>query len=164
MLRYQYKYGKIPVRKALNNIINLINKCIIGEKMKNPKLEQNITFRPIKSLYSIEGTNNSVNELYQRYIKDDEAIIEIDGLTYYKIIELYEFEASGTSAIVTIDSKFRFKIDDKLIDENGKTYIVKGIEMDRLSTLGLPEWYSKIITAVLDGNPYEMGDYLANLI
>ena len=43
MLRYQYKYGKIPVRKALNNIINLINKCITGEKMKKQKLEPNHT-------------------------------------------------------------------------------------------------------------------------
>lgn len=132
--------------------------------MKKQKRKPNVTFRLIKSPYSIKGADYSLNELYQRYIKDDEAKIEIDGLTYYKIIELYEFGIRDASAIVTIDSAIKFKIDDKLIDENGKTYIVKGIETNRLSTLGFTEWYLKIISAVLDGNPYEMGDYLAKLI
>lgn len=132
--------------------------------MKKSKRKQKIIFNQIRSPYNIEGTDNSISDIYQRYIKDNDAIVEIDGLTYYKIIDLHEFRIRDASIMVCIDNKIDLKIGDKVIDENGTIYNVKSFEMRRMSYDVFPDWYFKINYVILDGNPYKMGFYLAKLL
>lgn len=129
--------------------------------MKKSRRKHNLSLNSIKTPYRIEGDSNSVSDYYQRYNKDENAVLEINGRTYYKIIELYEFKVKSVSILSLVDIRMNLKIDDKLIDENGEKYNVKSFEMFRLSTAEFPDWYLKIVFVALDGDPYKIGDYLA---
>lgn len=93
--------------------------------------------------------------------KDTNAVFQTEDLIYYKIIECFEFKTKVATILVTLDNKMNLKLNDKLIDENGIIYNIKGFEMIRLSTEDFPDWYSKLCFVALDGDPYSIGDYLA---
>lgn len=127
--------------------------------MKNAE----IIFHHIRCSYDTDNQNSDFNELYQKYLQDKEATREINGLPYYKIIDLYEFRRKNSSTMVLLDSKIKIQIGDVLADENGKTYKVLAFEMPYIPIDIFPDWYLKICFVVLDGNPYQIGNYLAKI-
>lgn len=131
--------------------------------MKKSKRKPELVFRVIRSPYKIESSEHSINDLYQKYLQDKEATIEINGLTYYRIIDLYEFRIRNASTIAVLDNKMNLKIGDVLTDENGQIYNIISFEMFRISSAVFPEWYLKISFVVLDGDPYKIGNYLAKV-
>ncbi|MBQ9913517.1 MAG: hypothetical protein IJO73_04745 [Clostridia bacterium] len=131
--------------------------------MKKTKRKTEFTFRNIRSPYRIEGSDDSINDYYQRYLQDEEAIIEIDGLTYYKIIELCEFRIREARALVLLDYSMNLKTGDLLVDEKGNEFNVMSFEMIKFCSDTFPEWYLKINQVVIDGDPYSMGEYLAKV-
>lgn len=131
--------------------------------MKKSKRKQEITFRNIRSPYKIEGLSDSTNDFYQRYLQDEETIIELDGLTYYKVIDLCEFRIKEATALVTLDFRMELRVGDVLVDEKGHKFNVISFEMIKFCSDVFPEWYLKINPVVVDGDPYSMGEYLAKL-
>ncbi|MBQ6717671.1 MAG: hypothetical protein IJN22_02115 [Clostridia bacterium] len=130
--------------------------------MKTSQKKNKLIFKKLKSPYMFEETE-SLSAIFQRYLEDTNSVFEVSGLTYYKIIECFEFKIKDKTTLVTLDSKMDLKLEDKLIDENGITYNIKAFEMFRLSTAIFPDWYLKICFVALDGDPYNIGDYLARL-
>lgn len=128
--------------------------------MKKSRRKIKYSFKEVKSPYKVRNTD-TWNDIYQRYTEDNDKIFEKDELTYYRIIECREFKINSMSMLVTLDYKMNLKVNDKLIDENGVTYDIKGFEMFRISIDEFPEWYSKVTFVLLDGNPYGIGYYLA---
>lgn len=114
----------------------------------------------MKSPYEQDG-KKSIQELYEEYITDPEGIIEVDGLSYYKIIQLIQIQAGKIVSVVALDTKMNLRLKDTLIDEKGNTFTVKGFEMIRLNSDTFPEWYLKISFISITGDIENMGDYLA---
>lgn len=131
--------------------------------MKKSKRKTEFTFRNIRSPYRIEGSDDSINDYYQRYLQDEEALIEIDGLTYYKVIDLCEFSLKEATALVILDCKMNLTVGDVLTDEKGNKFNLISFELLKFCNGVFPEWYLKINQVVIDGDPYSMGEYLAKV-
>lgn len=114
----------------------------------------------IKSLYE-QNEKKSIQELYEEYITDPEGIIEVDGFSYYRIIQLVQIQARKIISVVALDTKMNLRMGDTLIDEKGNLFTVKGFEMIRLNSDTFPEWYLKINFVSITGDIENMGDYLA---
>lgn len=114
----------------------------------------------IKSIYE-QNEKKSIQELYEEYITDPEGIIEVDGLTYYRIIQLVQIQARKIISVVALDTKMNLRMGDTLIDEKGNLFTVKGFEMIRLNSDSFPEWYLKISFVSITGDIENIGDYLA---
>lgn len=114
----------------------------------------------IKSPYE-QNEKKSIQELYEEYITDSEGIIEVDGFSYYRIIQLVQIQARKIISVVALDTKMNLRMGDTLIDEKGNLFTVKGFEMIRLNSDTFPEWYLKINFVSITGDIENMGDYLA---
>ena len=114
----------------------------------------------IKSPYE-QNEKKSIQELYEEYITDPEGIIEVDGLIYYRIIQLVQIQAGKIITVVALDTKMNLRMGDTLIDEKGNLFTVKGFEMIRLNSDTFPEWYLKINFVSITGDIENIGDYLA---
>ena len=127
--------------------------------MKHIK-EKTSAFKVIKSPYE-KNQKKEINELYDAYRNDMRNIVEIDGVKYYKIIHLAELNIGKTLYVVTLDSQMDLRLKDVLIDENGRTYDVKGFEMVRIDPKVFPYWYMKVNFVSIAGDMEKIGDYLA---
>lgn len=114
----------------------------------------------IKSPYE-QNEKKSIQELYEEYITDPEGIIEVDGLIYYRIIQLVQIQAGKIISVVALDTKMNLRMGDTLIDEKGNLFTIKGFEMIRLNSDSFPEWYLKISFVSITGDIENIGDYLA---
>ena len=130
--------------------------------MKRSKRKETLVFNRIKTPYMLDESD-TLQTVFERYTKDTNAVFETEDHIYYKIIECYHFKTKISTILVALDIKMDLKLSDKLIDENGKIYNIKGFEMIRISTENFPDWYSKLCFVSLDGDPYSIGDYLARL-
>ena len=127
--------------------------------MKNTEL----IFHHIRSSYDTDKQNHNFIDFYRRYLQDKDATREIDGLIYYKIIDLYEFGRKKSSIMALLDTRMHLKIGDILVDENKSKYTVIAFEMPHIPCDIFPDWYLKINFVILDGNPYQIGEYLAKI-
>ena len=127
--------------------------------MKHIK-EKTSAFKVIKSPYE-KNQKKEINEIFDAYRNDMRNIVEIDGGKYYKIIHLAELNIGKTLYIVTLDSQMDLRLKDVLIDENGRTYDVKGFEMVRIDPKVFPYWYMKVNFVSISGDMEKIGDYLA---
>ena len=127
--------------------------------MKHIK-EKTSAFKVIKSPYE-KNQKKEINELYDAYRNDMRNVVEIDGVKYYKIIHLAKLEIGKTLYIVTLDSQMDLRLKDVLIDENGRTYDVKGFEMVRIDPKVFPYWYMKVNFVSISGDMENIGDYLS---
>ncbi|MBQ2823354.1 MAG: hypothetical protein IJF18_02115 [Oscillospiraceae bacterium] len=98
--------------------------------------------------------------IYDRYKTDPKSTIEINGITFYHALQIIRTNIRGRALIAALDNRLDLKINDILIDENGKEYIVKGFEMLRFQG-DIPEWYSKISMVALIGDVDNVGCYFA---
>ena len=129
--------------------------------MKKSKQPVKSSFRVIKETYK-QSADDSLKEYIQRFLTDPEREIKIDNRTYHKVIMLCELgiRSRGTFILVTLSSRIRICIGDVLIDENGRMYTMKGVEMMRYASDMYPECL-EIVTLSVSGDPEAMGDYLA---
>ena len=104
--------------------------------------------------------DDDMNTIYQRYLKDEKRVIEIDGLKYFKAmrIDKVNFDDKGLIAILPWD--IDIKKNDVIIDENGNQYKYRGCEM--MSFRGeIPEWYFNMVCAILSFSSEHIGRYFA---
>lgn len=130
-----------------------------GEFMKNTEL----IFHHIRSSYDTDKQNHNLIDFYRRYLQDKVATREINGLIYYKIIDLYEFRRKKSSIMTLLDTRMHLQIGDILVDENKSKYTVIAFEMPHIPYDIFPDWYLKINFVILDGDPYQIGEYLAKI-
>ena len=129
--------------------------------MKKNKQPVKSSFRVIKEPYK-QSADDSLKEFIQRFLIDPEREVKIDNRTYHKVIMLSELgiRSRGIFTLVTLSSRIRIRIGDVLIDENGRMYTMKGVEMIRYESDMYPECL-EIVTLSISGDSEVMGDYLA---
>lgn len=117
-------------------------------------------FSILKNPYGQEKTE-SIDVIYEKYANDPEAIIEKDGLKFYKIIQLIQIITDNTIIVATLDAKLNLRINDTLIDEKKNCFTINGFEMIHLNVTTFPEWYEKIVFISIVGAIEDIGKYLA---
>ena len=130
--------------------------------MKKTK-KKSFSIRPIKKPYFIDELNNDISSIYQRYLDDKESIINKNGLTYFKIIELFEFNRKDANILVLLDSRINLNYGDVLIDENSIEYSFIRFEMIRIFDVNFPDLYKKLHFVALNGDINSIGNYLAKI-
>ena len=130
--------------------------------MKKTK-KKSFSIRPIKKPYFIDELNNDISSIYQRYLDDKESIINKNGLTYFKIIELFEFNSKDANILVLLDSRINLNNGDVLIDENSIEYSFIRFEMIRIFDVNFPDLYKKLHFVALNGDINSIGNYLAKI-
>ena len=130
--------------------------------MKKTK-KNSFSIRPIKKPYFIDELNNDISSIYQRYLDDKESIISKNGLTYFKIIELFEFNSKDANILVLLDSRINLNNGDVLIDENSIEYSFIRFEMIRIFDVNFPDLYKKLHFVALNGDINSIGNYLSKV-
>ena len=104
--------------------------------------------------------DDTFNEIYQRYLEDNDRIIELNGLTYYKAAVIHKVTLHEVGIIVALPWKIEPENDCIIVDENGNQYEYRGCEMMRFSG-EIPEWYFKMVFAILSFPEGNIGEYFA---
>lgn len=104
--------------------------------------------------------DDTFNEIYQRHLEDNDRIIELNGLTYYKAAVIYKVTLHEVGIIVALPWKIEPENDCIIVDENGNQYEYRGCEMMRFSG-EIPEWYFKMVFAILSFPEGDIGEYFA---
>lgn len=104
--------------------------------------------------------DDTFNEIYQRYLEDNDRIIELNSLTYYKAAVIYKVTLHEVGIIVALPWKIEPENDCIIVDENGNQYEYRGCEMMRFSG-EIPEWYFKMVFAILSFPEGDFGEYFA---
>ena len=104
--------------------------------------------------------DDTFNEIYQRYLEDNDRIIELNNLTYYKAAVIYKVTLHEVGIIVALPWKIEPENDCIIVDENGNQYEYRGCEMMRFSG-EIPEWYFKMVFAILSFPEGDIGEYFA---
>ena len=104
--------------------------------------------------------DDTFNEIYQRYLEDNDRIIELNSLTYYKAAVIYKVTLHEVGIIVALPWKIEPENDCIIVDENGNQYEYRGCEMMRFSG-EIPEWYFKMVFAILSFPEGDIGEYFA---
>ena len=124
------------------------------------KHKKKYLFKEISNPYR-ESVSDSLSLIYERYITDPNSTYEEDGLTFFKVIESYEF-FEGVS-LLTLDSQLKLQIGDILIDENGNRHVVSAFGMLNMRQFNFPDWYLKITHVQINSDPRTIGTYVARL-
>ena len=104
--------------------------------------------------------DDTFNEIYQRYLEDNDRIIELNSLTYYKAAVIYKVTLHEVGIIVALPWNIEPENDCIIVDENGNQYEYRGCEMMRFSG-EIPEWYFKMVFAILSFPEGDIGEYFA---
>lgn len=107
-----------------------------------------------------KSTDDTFDEIYQRYLEDADRSFEMDGLTYHKAAVIYKVTLHEVGIIVALPWKIEPEKDCFIIDENGNQYEYRGCEMMRFSGK-IPEWYFKMVFAILSFPEGDIGEYFA---
>ena len=104
--------------------------------------------------------DDDMNTIYQRYLKDEKRVIEIDGLKYFKAMRIDKVNFDDTGLIAILPWDIDIKKNDVIIDENGNQYKYRGCEM--MSFRGeIPELYFNMVCAILSFSSEHIGRYFA---
>ena len=105
--------------------------------------------------------DDTFNEIYQRYLKDDSRMIEIDGLIYYRVAQISKLTIHNEYSLeVVLPWEINPEKDCIIIDENGNQYEYRGCET--MSFRGeIPEWHFKMVFAILSFPEGDIGEYFA---
>lgn len=118
------------------------------------------TIRNIFSPYMAED-KQTIEEWFEEYKKDDAKLVMLDDLKFSKIIYKCEFLVHGDNILmVSIEPQESIRINDILIDEEGREFVVLSFPMIRFIG-NPPEWYTSVAHMEIRGKKYEIGDYLA---
>ena len=85
--------------------------------MKNKNKQDNALFRTVYDPYSI-GNKDTFNEIYDRYSLDSEASVEIDGLVYYRALQIITTKIKTAPIIIALDNKLQLSTGDNIIDDS----------------------------------------------
>ena len=121
------------------------------------KKDESYRFRFIYDPYDVKEKYD-ISDMYHKYMNDSKAIIEINGRIYYRALCIVRTNIRGRALIATLDSRLNMRVQDIIVDENGREYIVNGFEMYRFAG-GIPEWFSNICTVMLVGDIDNTGKY-----
>lgn len=105
--------------------------------------------------------NQTVDEWYNAFLKDEDKFRVINGVKYYKIIfhcRYYPRYIEDFSLYILVDHDEPLQINDILVDERGNEFILRGFMMIRFSQI--PEWYPRLAPMHIKGNTYDIGNYL----
>ena len=117
-------------------------------------------FEILKNPYDPENTE-SLEVIYQKYIDDPEAIVEINGMKFYKIIQLFQLQTNKIIWVAALDSGLKLGMKDTLVDEKKNCFTINGFEMLHFSSDVFPEWYLKLTFVSIIGEIENIGEYLA---
>ncbi|PNV61322.1 hypothetical protein C0033_15165 [Clostridium sp. chh4-2] len=117
-------------------------------------------FEILKNPYDPENTE-SLEVIYQKYIDDPEAIVEINGMKFYKIIQLFQLQTNKIISVAALDSGLKLRMKDTLVDEKKNCFTINGFEMLHFRSDIFPEWYLKLTFVSIIGEIENIGEYLA---
>ena len=117
-------------------------------------------FEILKNPYDSENTE-SLEVIYQKYIDDPEAIVEINGMKFYKIIQLFQLQTNKIISVAALDSGLKLRMKDTLVDEKKNCFTINGFEMLHFRSDIFPEWYLKLTFVSIIGEIENIGEYLA---
>ena len=107
-----------------------------------------------------KSPDDTFNEKYQRYIEDNDRIVELDGLTFYKAAVIHKVVLHEVGLIVALPWEINPEKDCIIVDENGNQYEYRGCEM--MSFRGeIPEWHFKMVFAILSFPEGNIGEFFA---
>lgn len=122
----------------------------------------NSMFEIIYNPYSI-GDSDRFDDIYIRWQNDDNSVIIINGINYYRALQIVKFPYYKNGIIIALSRVMNLKIGDIIVDENGNEYEIKCFEMIRFVS-DIPDWYMKISFAVVTYNSEKIGEYFAKKI
>lgn len=108
-----------------------------------------------------KSADDTFDEIYQRYLEDIDRVFEMDGLTYYKAAQIAKLNIRN-EIILEVVLPWEINPDNNctIVDENGNHYEYKVATM--MSFMGeIPEWYSKMVFAILSFPKGDIGEYFA---
>lgn len=117
-------------------------------------------FEILKNPYDPENTE-SLEVIYQKYIDDPEAIVEINGMKFYKIIQLFQLQTNKIIWVAALDSGLKLRMKNTLVDEKKNCFTINGFEMLHFRSDIFPEWYLKLTFVSIIGEIENIGEYLA---
>lgn len=126
-------------------------------KKERPKSGLKTIYKPYQS------GNETFSDAVQKYYADTNAVIEIDGKTYYHALQIMIIYGNGRSLVVALENKMHLKVGDVLIDDLKNQYTVSGFAMFRFSDGKLPDWYRNFSFVTLKGNYENVGKYFSLL-
>ena len=131
--------------------------------MKRKNRKNNFQIKKTRYYYQ-EQDSDSVVDFYERYVKDLYHKIEIDNMTFYRIISL-DLLCMGEQQEywAVIEKNYDWKIGDVLIDENESRFIITSFPMIRPVLSDNNEWYRKTMHILFKGESDTVGEYLAKL-
>ena len=94
-----------------------------------------------------------------RYLKDDHAVVEIDGKTYYRAIQIFFL---SNQLIAFLDNRMDLKMGDSVSDDNENIYTVKGFAMIRFKC-EIPEWFRYAGFVMLSGTHENIGHFFTKI-
>ena len=111
------------------------------------------SFQVLSAPYALDEAD-SPQVQYERYTKDPDRHMEIDGATYYKIISAYTIRLHGQQFIIAVvENSMNGRIGDILTDEDGREFPVAAIET-------LHECCPRTTYLALKADSMEIGKYL----
>ncbi len=106
--------------------------------------------------------DDTFDEIYERYLKDDSTCLTIDNLTFYKAALIERINLRQGGLIVVLPSKINLRTGDILIDENENKYEYFGPVMFSFHRM-IPDWYLRMMFCVLSDTDGDIGHYFAKL-
>ena len=108
-----------------------------------------------------KSAHDTFDEIYQRYLEDDSRMIEINGLIFYRAAQISKLKIRNEYSLeVALPRTIEPEKDCIIIDENGNQYEYRSCEM--MHFIGeIPEWYSKMVFAILSFPVGDIGEYFA---
>ena len=119
------------------------------------------SFKMLYNPYS-KGSDNATVRLFDSYMNDKTAIIEVDDKTYYRALQIFILNAGKERIIAFLDNRLNLKINDMVIDDNNNVFTVKSFAMIRFSC-DIPDWYTKATFVELLGDYKNIGHYFTKL-
>lgn len=109
--------------------------------MKNSKCKTgDFCFETIYDPYR-KSSDDTFDEIYRRYLKDDTRIIEKNGLTYYKAVYISKLTIDNMDSLeVVLPWEINPNKDCIFVDEDGNKYEYRGYETMSFDR-EIPEWY-----------------------
>lgn len=123
-------------------------------------MQQKETLRRLYSPYADNGAH-TISEWIDAHKCDPSKTMEVDGVVFYKIIcrcELYS--GKRYALLVFIETQENIHLNDILIDEDDREFIVNSFEMIHLSKDVFDE-HPNLAPISITGKSYDIGNYLS---
>ncbi|MGN0620176.1 MAG: hypothetical protein ACI4J7_14270 [Ruminiclostridium sp.] len=128
--------------------------------MKKSKKDSSCSFEVIYNPYQADE-KDTFSDIFFRYCNDKFGEIEIDGIMFYRALQIIKTNIRGRHHLtIALSTNMNLKIGMIIIDENSNEYEIKGFEMYRFSA-DFPDWFLKISFVMVTGNNENIGTYFS---